>query len=749
MTRIELEVTNATAKKTAFGRITAGMRGLTVHVTFDDAWNGLVPTLIAAGAVARPMAIDADGNSEVPWECLVSGYVLKLGVRGINESGEVVIPTSWADCGIVERSVSDADIGDTPAPSPDLVDQIQRLAFQADDKATNALHSAGDAVTTANGAKDAAEGYRDSAKSYAEQASASSEASAYSAQAAANSAKSAASSASAADNSAKASLANASASRISATNAENSASAAAASASSASTSATRAESARTSAQTAATNAGVQARNAQTSATNAANSAKDAATAKTAAEAAQAGAEASQAAAETAQGKAEVAQSGAEAAKSEAERIQREIARDYPLVPQLAQEVNRAKEDLATLYSVEEHIGKNKYNYESAELGHAISSSGNVVIDTTGKSVSAAIKLPENAENAVISYVGSNGSQAIVTSTTISAYYYSGEATGADTFISPPAFGNHAIPAGAKYVRLSLHASYTSARERVQYEIGTEMTPFEQYKIITTEGGVVGDLSSKVDRLIGNFEEPKSLFALLNNGEHHQIKLLGDSITHGVGGTGFAQNGEDIIADYKRNPNGYCWANLFKASLEAQFDCTVLNNACRGTRTKYAVDNWDTLVSSDDDIIIVMYGTNDRLDSNNTDLLKGYYKALKAKADASNKHIFFICCIPSARSIENGQNPSYVTRFTMRDVDRALSEVTGGNYYSLYTDVIEYMSVTDLADVTSKLSADGLHPNDYLYNKMYVMISHAFGIPVSINSIGFDNQDGSGGGNIEI
>ena len=42
-----------------------------------------------------------------------------------------------------------------------------------------------------------------------------------------------------------------------------------------------------------------------------------------------------------------------------------------------------------------------------------------------------------------------------------------------------------------------------------------------------------------------------------------IKLLGDSITHGVGGTGFVQNGEPIVAGFARNPDGYCWAKQFK------------------------------------------------------------------------------------------------------------------------------------------------------------------------------------------
>ena len=42
-----------------------------------------------------------------------------------------------------------------------------------------------------------------------------------------------------------------------------------------------------------------------------------------------------------------------------------------------------------------------------------------------------------------------------------------------------------------------------------------------------------------------------------------IKLLGDSITHGVGGSGFCQDGERIVEGYARNTKGYCWAKLLK------------------------------------------------------------------------------------------------------------------------------------------------------------------------------------------
>ena len=91
----------------------------------------------------------------------------------------------------------------------------------------------------------------------------------------------------------------------------------------------------------------------------------------------------------------------------------------------------------------------------------------------------------------------------------------------------------------------------------------------------------------------------------------RIKLLGDSITHGEGGEGFCQNGEHIVGDFYRNPDGYCWAGLFKKYMEEHFDCTVINNACTGTKIQFILEHFDTLVDREDDIVICAIGTNNR------------------------------------------------------------------------------------------------------------------------------------------
>ena len=53
----------------------------------------------------------------------------------------------------------------------------------------------------------------------------------------------------------------------------------------------------------------------------------------------------------------------------------------------------------------------------------------------------------------------------------------------------------------------------------------------------------------------NTEAARIFSSLILSEKTVRIKLLGDSITHGVGGTGFAQDGEPITQGYARNPEG--------------------------------------------------------------------------------------------------------------------------------------------------------------------------------------------------
>lgn len=152
MTEIVVKCAGALAAATVKGALTSGARGIPVQVALNEEWADLVPMLVAVcGDECREMVIDSTGKSVLPWECLIPGEKLRIGVRGLNRDGSVMIPTAWAACGVVRSSVNDADPEESsPAPSPALVEQINALAFKSSQEAQTAKETAAELVRRAD-----------------------------------------------------------------------------------------------------------------------------------------------------------------------------------------------------------------------------------------------------------------------------------------------------------------------------------------------------------------------------------------------------------------------------------------------------------------------------------------------------------------------------------------------------------------------------------------------------------------------
>lgn len=162
MTHIEIHVTGASAIAKCYGRLTGGMRGVTVQVFFNAEWDGLTKTGYArAGSVEKPVVLDGTGKGTVPWECMVVGERLNIGIDGVNANGKLRIPTIWAFIDEVKESVDGSNASEAePPPTPSEVEQITAVAQEASRKAASAEAKADDVVARANaGEFDGADGY--------------------------------------------------------------------------------------------------------------------------------------------------------------------------------------------------------------------------------------------------------------------------------------------------------------------------------------------------------------------------------------------------------------------------------------------------------------------------------------------------------------------------------------------------------------------------------------------------------------
>ncbi len=217
----------------------------------------------------------------------------------------------------------------------------------------------------------------------------------------------------------------------------------------------------------------------------------------------------------------------------------------------------------------------------------------------------------------------------------------------------------------------------------------------------------------------------------------RIKLLGDSITHGVGGTGFAQNGEHIITKYARNPDGYCWAKQFKELLETNYTCSVINNGCSGTGVLFTVDNFEQLVDAEDDLILCTIGTNNRHQAMSSgpkrtpqeqaDRFYGFLLQLHDKLLAAGKPVIFMANIPASR--ENEQDGKDYWRIIhmndIRDLYHKAAAERGFPLISMYDRFMEYCEENNVT--VDELLSDGLHPNDRGYDVMFALLKKELGL----------------------
>ena len=119
MSNIHIAVSGADAAVTRPATLTAGMVGAAVTFSFSGAaWAALEKIAVfRAGNVRRDVTAWENGTCAIPWECLrTPGEHLLAGVYGADGDGTVVIPTVYADCGVIQPG---ADPTGDPAADPD------------------------------------------------------------------------------------------------------------------------------------------------------------------------------------------------------------------------------------------------------------------------------------------------------------------------------------------------------------------------------------------------------------------------------------------------------------------------------------------------------------------------------------------------------------------------------------------------------------------------------------------------------
>ena len=235
----------------------------------------------------------------------------------------------------------------------------------------------------------------------------------------------------------------------------------------------------------------------------------------------------------------------------------------------------------------------------------------------------------------------------------------------------------------------------------------------------------------------NKEAARLMSKVILSDKKVRIKLLGDSITHGVGGSGFAQNGGWIVNGFSRNPDGFCWAKLFKEHMETSYNCEVVNNACTGTNIQFIRSNFDLLVEEEDDIIICTIGTNNRHQYKSTGervekkaFMERFYFEILGLYETFRSHgknVIFVANIPASEQNEM-DGADYWRILHMNDIRNCYLKASaecGFPLVSMYDAFLDHCEAKNIS--VSSLLKDGLHPNDEGYQVMFDLIMKELGL----------------------
>ena len=204
-------------------------------------------------------------------------------------------------------------------------------------------------------------------------------------------------------------------------------------------------------------------------------------------------------------------------------------------------------------------------------------------------------------------------------------------------------------------------------------------------------------------------------------KYTNVKLLGDSITDGYGGTNY--NGSQANSP-STNTEGYCWANSFKDFLHDRYNIDVVNKGMYGTKANNIYNNITNVVSDTDDLVIYLTGTNDRVFSDLT-TYKDSVKNIITYVKNIGADIIVMSGVPATEA--NEKNFSHSMQ-DMDDVVKIICSDTNTPFISMYQEYVNYCE-THSVDITTTFY-DHCHPNNLGYYIIFVSLCKKLYLPLN-------------------
>lgn len=413
--------------------------------------------------------------------------------------------------------------------------------------------------------------------------------------------------------------------------------------------------------------------------------------------------------------------------------------------------NEDKDKLSTItkkagiYSVTYVSSENSFNKTTITSGKALSPNG-VIVDYAAGVLSD--KIPVRGAHCIISAnqslsgtthariagytVAEDGTETFVTGT----YSTSAPSVAYTTALGETRYRNNfgADFSSCDFIRVSTLSADLSLDFMVSFTDGMVTAYDGDYDIYAAEKSVYLDDEVKVKQAeyavevatearADHLSIHKTMSKFILADKTLKIKLLGDSLTEGYGGTGFEQSS---VIGTETNLTGVCWANMLRSYMTSKFDCSFINLGSTSMNSQKMYNNIflsPVLIDGTEDVVILMIGTNDR----KTNTQQDFYNNLKAiveKIKLNGTAVVLMSSIPSTLAEENLSTNAY----HMCDVDNIIMKLASDMnvaYISLYKKMYEYLDMTG-GELSTYLNTDGLHPNDEGYKLMFKFILSGLG-----------------------
>ncbi len=206
---------------------------------------------------------------------------------------------------------------------------------------------------------------------------------------------------------------------------------------------------------------------------------------------------------------------------------------------------------------------------------------------------------------------------------------------------------------------------------------------------------------------------RSISSLIKDG--CRIKLLGDSLTAGVGSSDCNLSGEMIYPPFRRQRGRRCWASLLANHLHG---CTVDNVGCYGTTSDELLAHLEELYRPEEDrVVFCMIGANDKKVENGMQRLERNLRLLCDRVTGDGNALVLMS--PNPATAANDAQPNRL--FSQAQVAGVIRSVAAENAHRvLFIDHFTAMteecrrlgcSLEEFLQVGEGAYNDGVHPGD--------------------------------------